>query len=88
MDNGIFVASHFLFFFIAQAINILCGVTLSTLTAISVDRLLALLLGLRYSQVVTLKQIYVQVHRDVVCVYYRFNVASLEWTYNSLGCLH
>ena len=34
----------------------LCGVTLITLTAISVDRLLALLLGLRYRQVVTLKR--------------------------------
>ena len=37
---------------------ILCGVSLLTLTAISVDRLLALLLGLRYRQVVTLKRIY------------------------------
>ena len=37
---------------------ILCGVSLFTMTAISVDRLLALLLGLRYRQVVTLKRIY------------------------------
>ncbi|XP_078342194.1 melanocortin receptor 5-like [Oculina patagonica] len=35
------------------------GVSLFTLTAISVDRLLALLLGLRYRQVVTLRQIQV-----------------------------
>ena len=35
---------------------ILCGVSLPTLSAISVDRLLALLLGLRYRQVVTLKR--------------------------------
>ncbi|XP_022806748.1 melanocortin receptor 5-like [Stylophora pistillata] len=34
----------------------LCGVSLSTMTAISVDRLLALLLGLRYKQIVTLKR--------------------------------
>ena len=34
----------------------LCLVSLITLTAISVDRLLALLLGLRYRQVVTLKR--------------------------------
>ena len=34
----------------------LCTVSLLTLTAISVDRLLALLLGLRYRQVVTLKR--------------------------------
>ena len=36
----------------------LCGVSLLTLAAISVDRLLALLLGLRYKQVVTLKRVY------------------------------
>ena len=34
----------------------LCAVSLLTLTAISVDRLLALLLGLRYKQVVTLRR--------------------------------
>ena len=38
---------------------ILCGVSVSTLTAISVDRLLALLLGLRYRQVVSLGRTYV-----------------------------
>ena len=38
---------------------ILCGVSVSTMTAISVDRLLALLLGLRYRQVVTLERTYV-----------------------------
>ena len=37
---------------------LLCGVSLYTLTAISVDRLLALLLGLRYRQVVTLRRAY------------------------------
>ena len=37
---------------------ILCGVSVGTLTVISVDRLLALLLGLRYRQVVTLKRTY------------------------------
>ena len=34
----------------------LCSVSLTTMTTISVDRLLALLLGLRYRQVVTLKR--------------------------------
>jgi len=38
---------------------ILCAVSLLTMTAISVDRLLALLLGLRYRQVVTLKRTFV-----------------------------
>ena len=37
----------------------LCSVSLSTMTAISVDRLLALLLGLRYRQIVTIKRIQV-----------------------------
>ena len=37
--------------------TILCGISLCTLTAISVDRLLALLLGLRYRQVVTLARV-------------------------------
>ena len=39
----------------------LCSVSLLTVTAISVDRLLALLLGLRYRQVVTLKRTYLTV---------------------------
>ena len=44
---------------------ILCGVSALTSTAISVDRLLALLLGLRYRQVVTLRRARVV----VVCVW-------------------
>ena len=38
----------------------LCGVSLGTMTAITVDRLLALLLGLRYKQTVTLKRTNIQ----------------------------
>ncbi|XP_022810109.1 melanocyte-stimulating hormone receptor-like [Stylophora pistillata] len=37
----------------------LCGVSFLTMTAISVDRLLALLLGLSYKQIVTLKRSYI-----------------------------
>ena len=37
--------------------SIFCGVSLLTMTAISVDRLFALMLGLRYRQVVTLSRI-------------------------------
>ena len=37
----------------------LCSVSLSTLTAISVDRLLAMLLGLRYKEIVTLRRTYI-----------------------------
>ena len=40
---------------------ILCGVSLFTSTAISVDRLLALLLGLRYRHVVTLRRVRVAI---------------------------
>ena len=40
---------------------ILCAVSLLVLTAISVDRLLALWLGLRYRQVVTLRGVYITV---------------------------
>ena len=40
---------------------IFCGVSFLTTTAISVDRLLALMLGLRYRQVVTLRRVWVLV---------------------------
>ena len=50
---------------------ILGSVTLLTMTAISVDRLLALLLGLRYRQVVTLKRIYV-----VVAAFWVISIAA------------
>ena len=39
--------------------TVLCSVSLLSMTAISLDRLLALLLGLRYRQIVTLKRTYV-----------------------------
>ena len=38
---------------------VLCGVSLVTMTAISVDRLLAMLLGLRYKEIVTLRRTYI-----------------------------
>ena len=60
-----------------------CGVSLLTLTAISVDRLLALLLGLRYRQVVTLKRVWVLVATiwlfspsGVAVVLYSFRIAA------------
>ena len=37
----------------------LCGVSLLTMAAISVDRLLALLSGLKYKEIVTLKSVYI-----------------------------
>ena len=39
--------------------SVLCGVSLMTMTAISVDRLLAMLLGLRYKEIVTLRRTYI-----------------------------
>ena len=39
----------------------LCGVSLLTMTVISVDRLLALLLGLRYREIVNLKGVYITI---------------------------
>ena len=50
VNVALFIASH-----------ILCSVSLLVLTAISVDRLLALWLGLRYRQVVTLTRVYITV---------------------------
>ena len=39
--------------------SVLCVVSLMTMTAISVDRLLAMLLGLRYKEIVTLRRTYI-----------------------------
>ena len=52
--------------------SILGAVSLLTLTAISVDRLLALLLGLRYRQVVTLKRVYL-----ITIIFYIVSTASV-----------
>ena len=49
---------HLSFLVIAIASNILTTVSMWTITAISVDRLLALLLKLRYRQVVTIRKAY------------------------------
>ena len=63
-------------------------VSLMTMTAISVDRLLALLLGLRYKQIVTLKRTYI-----IVTTFWVFNlVASLSKLFHHritfwYGCL-
>ena len=73
---------------------ILCSVSLLTLTAISVDRLLALLLRLRYRQVVTLKRTYLIVTiLWVVCIsgtimYFWDKLIALWYSYIAvLTCL-
>ena len=54
----------------------LCGVSLMTSAAISVDRLLALLLGLRYRHVVTLKRVRVV----IICLWLiGASLGSLRW---------
>ena len=65
------------------------GVTLLTMTAISVDRLLALLLGLRYRQVVTLKRMRLVViafwlESTAVAAVQLWNFAVLRWYSNSV----
>ena len=64
---------------------ILCSASLFTLTAISVDRLLALLLGLGYRQVVTLRRIYL-----AVTVFWLVSIATTAmhfWNFNiTLWC--
>ena len=50
---------------------VLLLVSLMTMTAISVDRLLALMLGLRYKQIVTLKRTYI-----IVTTFLVFNLVS------------
>jgi len=58
----------------------LCSVSLLTMTAISVDRLLALLLGLRYRQIVTERRTYV----IVVIFWIMSAVASIFYLLNPL----
>ena len=62
----------------------LCGVSLSAMTAISVDRLLALMLGLRYRHTVTLKRTYLIVVTFWVLssfagLFYFFNYRITSW---------
>ena len=71
------------------------GVSLSTATAISVDRLLALLLGLRYRQVVTLRRVgailscfwILSVVVSLIDVFWGFTIASRVITPVMILCL-
>ena len=65
--------------FLQISTSILCGISLCTLTAISVDRLLALLLGLRYKQVVTL----VRVRRFTFLQWIVFSSLSMLYFWNA-----
>ena len=62
------------------AATVFCGVSGLTLTAISVDRLLALLLGLKFRQVVTLKRVWVLVIQSWLFS----TAAAMTYLYNVL----
>jgi len=62
---------------------IFCGVSLLTLTEISVDRLLALMLGVRYKHLVTLRRVWVVVVSSwlsimaiVIIIFYNFSISD------------
>ncbi|XP_078371395.1 adenosine receptor A1-like [Oculina patagonica] len=57
---------------------VLCGVSILTSTAISIDRLLALWLGLRYKQTVTLRRV-----GTVVICFWLLSCALGGWSYSS-----
>ena len=59
---------------------LVCTVSLFTLTALSLDRLLALLLGLRYRQVITLRSIYItEVTLWILAVIFTFTYAWIPF---------
>ena len=62
------------------AANLLCALSLYTVTAISVDRLLALLLRLRYRQVITLKRTCLSV--IVIWIMCVFGTSSYFWSHS------
>ena len=63
--------------------GVFCGVSFFTLTAISVDRLLSLLLGLRYRQVVTLRRV-----RIFVIIFWIFSGAiAMTFFYDLRFCI-
>jgi len=74
---------------------LLCGVSISTATALSVDRLLALLLGLRYRHVVTLKRVFVviiyfwvsSVSFVFVYIFWNYDVTLFEAAVLSIPCI-
>ena len=63
------------------AANLLCALSLYTVTAINVDRLLALLLRLRYRQVITLKRTCLSV--IVIWIMCVFGTSSYFWSHSS-----
>ena len=71
-------ACEIVVFFLLISTSILCGISLCTLTLISVERLLALMLGLRYRQVITLSK----VKAMVVLIWFVFISVNLLYFWN------
>ena len=59
LSSKCFKHCYYSFVLFNSTCTFFCGVSLMTLTAISMDRLLAVLLGLRYRQVITLRRVWV-----------------------------
>ena len=59
LSSKCFKHCYYSFLLFISTCSIFCGVSLMTLTAISMDRLLAVLLGLRYRQVITLRRVWI-----------------------------
>ena len=70
---------HYFYFVHLIGSTILLPVSMWTITAISVDRLLALLLGLRYRQVVTVRRVYV----FLIAFWFSFGVVVLALGFSS-----
>lgn len=75
--------------------NILCGVSLLTLTVISVDRLFALTLGLRYRQVVTFRRVQLilalcwlsSCANALVVLFFNFSIALVVTLISTVLCI-
>lgn len=71
-------ACEIVVFFLLISTSILCGISLCTLTMISVERLLALMLGLQYRQVITRSR----VKAVVVFIWFVFISVNLLYFWN------
>ena len=76
MSSGNSKRCYYAQLFLSTTSGIFCGVSVITLTAISVDRLLAVMLGLRYRQVVTLRRVWVLV---VSLWFYHASISAISF---------
>ena len=71
---------YYLYIIYSTVAVVFCGVSIETITAISVDRLLALWLGLRYRQIVTIRRVRIFVIMSCLLS----STASLTYLFNDL----